>query len=188
MSPRLAKRHKTHETGRHSETAPARAHLVETRSPWDLHTLARDASSRSKSPSSIPSSKVSSSTSVSFCGARIRLTAPVLESPLVNGAHVLPPHSILQNFLFERARRDRRVTSLILHALRPSSCSSLQNFLLKQTRRAPGFFHRATRCMYPFLVSPLEDGVSLLGLRSGARSQMRATNPPVHARSFSWAS
>jgi len=43
MSPKLAKRHKTHETWRHSETAPARAHLVETRSPWDQHTLARDA-------------------------------------------------------------------------------------------------------------------------------------------------
>ena len=61
------------------------------------------------------------------CGQRIRLTAPVLESPLVNGAHVLPPHSILQNFLFERARRDRRVTSLILHALRPILDSPLEN-------------------------------------------------------------
>merc|ERR1712003_612119 len=75
-----------------------------------------------------PCSRCSLSSSTFLtCGQRIRLTAPVLESPLVNGAHVLPPHSILQNFLFERARRDRRVTSLILHALRPILDSPLVN-------------------------------------------------------------
>jgi len=82
---------------------------------------------------------------------------PSLISPLVNGAHVLP------------------------------SRSSLQNFLLKQTRHGLGVLLRSC-ALHPLLVSPLEDGISLLGLRSGARSQMRATNPPVHARSFSWAS
>ena len=125
----------THETRRHSETARARAHLVETRSPWDLHTLARDA--HSLNPNLLPQCHPPKFLHQPFltCGQRIRLTAPVLESPLVNGAHVLPPHSILQNFLFERARRDRRVTSLILHALRP------------------------------ILDSPLVNSVSLLGLR-----------------------
>jgi len=34
-----------------------------------------------------------------------------LVSPLVNSALILPPHSILQNFFFERARREQRVTS-----------------------------------------------------------------------------
>ena len=52
--PKQAKSHKTHGARRHSKTSCARAHLMETRSPWDQHTLARDACSQSKSPSSLP--------------------------------------------------------------------------------------------------------------------------------------
>merc|ERR1712176_738824 len=108
-----------------------------------------------KSPSAIPSSKVSSSTVLNFCGAPIRLTAPVSESPLVNGAHVHSPHSILQNFLFERARRDRRVTSLILHALRPILDSPLVNsvsLLVSGTRwRRPGFSAGSESVLRPFM-------------------------------------
>ena len=42
-SPKQEKSHKTHETWGLSETACARVHLAETWSPWDQHTLARDA-------------------------------------------------------------------------------------------------------------------------------------------------
>jgi len=60
------------------------------------HPCSRCSLSLSKSPSSIPLSK--SSSSISFApGLR-----PILESPLVNSAHVLPPHSILQNFLLDQ--------------------------------------------------------------------------------------
>ena len=60
------------------------------------HPCSRCSLSLSKSPSSIPLSK--SSSSISFAPS-IR---PILESPLVNSAHVFPPHSILQNFLFDQ--------------------------------------------------------------------------------------
>ena len=94
------------------------------------HPCSRCSLSLSKSPSSIPLSK--SSSSISFAPS-IR---PILESPLVNSAHVLPSHSILQNFFFDQ-------------------------------------FCAGSTCLHPILDSPLEDSVSLLGLRrQAAQSQL----------------
>ena len=99
MSPKLAKRHKTHETRRRSETVlRARASRGDSITLGSAHPCTR-CPSQSKSPSSIPLSK--SSSSISFAPS-IR---PILESPLVNSALILPPHSALQNFLLEHARR-----------------------------------------------------------------------------------
>merc|ERR1719254_375742 len=60
-----------------------RARLVETRSPWDQHTLATRCPSQSKSPSSVPLSK--SSSSISFAPS-IR---PILDSPLEDSVSLL---------------------------------------------------------------------------------------------------
>ena len=94
---RRATRH-THRCGT-AKPLCARAHLVETRSPWDQHTLARDAP---LNPNLLPQYHSLKVLLQSVLRPALR---PILESPLVNSAHVLPSHSILQNFFFEHARR-----------------------------------------------------------------------------------
>ena len=134
-SSKQAKSHKTHGARRHSETACARAHLVETRSPWDQHTLARDAP---LDPNPLPhyhSSKVLSQTS-----AVGLMRGP--NPPFIRTASILdftlgewrPCPSVNQHGAVSA------LSTVHARCAHPSR-SSLQNFLLKQTRRGLGMVH-----------------------------------------------